>query len=740
MTYDSFNKNIERLYVVYMPSNSQSGFGSRITPYPLAAYLQETFPEIANATTLTPASQERMITVEGVEFPALYMSIDSSFIRMFDLKIQDGNFDFLIPDSRNLSITSEKAKQWFGKEYPIGKTIMLGSNEYTISAVVTGMSKHSNYPFDILQMNSSAFLSNPNLSWNLSAGHTIIELFPGTNVEAFEKKLYEHEIIKERTFSKLRIRPLSKLRYTDPNIKREVKFQYIFIFVLSGLLVVLCSLFNYLTLFVSRSRIRLKELALRVVCGASGGSLSVMLSVEFMLTLLFAVLLGCGLTQIVHKPFLTMSDISMNLPVIYRETLLYIGGVILVCLLVFWLILFVFRKRSLDLSIRRSNKKLFRKTSVVVQLVISIGFAFCAIVMLKQMYFLNHTDELGFSFQNRGSMLVWADNNDVITNKLQQIPEITEVVVIKGLTPLLPSSGRASREIDSWEDKPVSTEKISIETMYDSPEYESFYEFKLVAGELLSDADPETSVLINESAAQAFGWLNPVGKMFDNKYFVKGVIKNVYNYAPTIQIKPVVHILPPSDREIAGRVTYDGGNQVTTYGRYVMFKYREGMWKSCKEKIERLQSEFSIQNIYNTEEAYNDYLKSENALLKLLSFVSAICILICVFGFVSLVSLTCEERRKSIAIRKINGATSGDILVIFAKEYFLLLMIGAVIALSTGFYIMQHWLEQYVKQTNIPAWVYMSILLVMALVIVVCVGWQVYKTSIENPANVINKE
>jgi ABC-type antimicrobial peptide transport system permease subunit len=174
------------------------------------------------------------------------------------------------------------------------------------------------------------------------------------------------------------------------------------------------------------------------------------------------------------------------------------------------------------------------------------------------------------------------------------------------------------------------------------------------------------------------------------------------------------------------------------------------MWQSCKERIEQLQkidpdmpatNEISvIMGIYNTEEEFNKFLISENALIKLLSFVSAICILICVFGFVSLVSLTCEERRKSIAIRKVNGATAGDILAMFAKEYFLLLIIGAVIAFTTGYFIMQRWLVHYVKQTSIPVWIYLAIICVLALVIVFCVGWQVYKSSIENPADVVKSE
>jgi ABC-type antimicrobial peptide transport system permease subunit len=168
------------------------------------------------------------------------------------------------------------------------------------------------------------------------------------------------------------------------------------------------------------------------------------------------------------------------------------------------------------------------------------------------------------------------------------------------------------------------------------------------------------------------------------------------------------------------------------------------MWKSCKAKIEQLiEKEYGNTSflrhtsITNAEEVYDSYLKLERAIIKVLSFVSAICVLICVFGFVSLVSLTCEERRKSIAIRKINGATADDILSLFAKEYFMLLVIGAVIAFTVGYFIMQRWLEHYAIRMSIPTWIYLSILFVLALVIVLCVGGQVYKASIENPADVV---
>ena len=732
MTFDSFHKNAKQMYVVYRPNIPTPPDYVRRTTYTLAAYLKETIPEIADAISVGPSNPYHKMFIDDVELPALTISADSSFCRMFDVKILEGSRDFLIPGSNKLAITLGKARQVFGDENPIGKTVNNGYEDLTICAIVSGMPKRSNYAFDFIQAFSIQTVSSSFSWYRYGFENTIIKLFPGTNVEAFEKKLYELETGDEkRSICKMMIKPLTKLHYTDPDIEREVKFKHILIFALSGLLVILCSLFNYLTLFISRFRIRQKELALRVVCGASGGSLLVMLLVEFMLTLLLAVVLGNMLTQWLHRPFLALSNIQMDLPAIYRESLVYIGGVILISLLVFWLLLSIFRQRSLNVSLRRKNKKMFHKISVVVQLIISIGFAFCTIIILKQMYFLHHSGELGFSVLNRGIIIINEEEQDgVLANQLNQIPEIVETVDITGFPYVLPISFRTVRSYDSWDDKPADAERVALEIMYVSPEYNAFYDFRLVAGEMMTDADSDSLVLLNESAVKAFGWHNPVGKRFDNQYLVKGVIKNVYNFAPTEEIKPAFYMKHPS------RETMRVGG-----GTVVLFKYRDSMWKSCKEKIEQLfTKEYADSNskrIYNLEEEYNKYLKSENSLIKLLSSVSAVCILICMFGFVSLVSLTCEERRKAIAIRKINGATANDILSIFVKEYSLLLIIGAAIAFPAGYIIMQRWLEQYVKQTSIPAWIYLLIILVLVLLIALCVGWRVYKSSIENPADVV---
>jgi ABC-type antimicrobial peptide transport system permease subunit len=270
-----------------------------------------------------------------------------------------------------------------------------------------------------------------------------------------------------------------------------------------------------------------------------------------------------------------------------------------------------------------------------------------------------------------------------------------------------------------------------VEIMNVSEEYLRFYRFQLTEGEWLKNHDENDCVLINESAAKLFGWNSATGKTLTHKekgdktYRVKGVVKDIY-YEPVTKARAIVFFI-----------------NMNFHGATTLFKYREGQWLTVKEKIEQLvKTEYPTQSLYmyNAEQRYAEYLKSENALLQLLSFASLVCIIVSVFGFFSLVSLRCEERRKEIAVRKVNGATVNNILNIFLKEYFLLLAAGAVIAFPVSHYIMRTWLEQYVKQTTVGVWVYLSILLLLTLAILLCVGRKVYKTGRENPAEVLKSE
>ena len=126
--------------------------------------------------------------------------------------------------------------------------------------------------------------------------------------------------------------------------------------------------------------------------------------------------------------------------------------------------------------------------------------------------------------------------------------------------------------------------------------------------------------------------------------------------------------------------------------------------------------------------------------MKLLSFVAVVCVLIAAFGIFSLITLSCEQRRKEIAVRKVNGATIRNILIMFVKEYMLLLTIAAVIAFPVGYVLMKLWLENYVERTVISAWIYFAIFGGIMIVIFACIGWRVWQAARQNPAEVIKSE
>ena len=176
---------------------------------------------------------------------------------------------------------------------------------------------------------------------------------------------------------------------------------------------------------------------------------------------------------------------------------------------------------------------------------------------------------------------------------------------------------------------------------------------------------------------------------------------------------------------------------------FVLFKYKSGTWEECRRRIEEMQqAELPDRKLFldSEEERYNKYLQSEDALSGLLGFSAIVCILISIFGIYSLVSLTCEQRRKEIAIRKVNGATISNILSIFFKEYALLLIVSSLIAFPAGYTIMKHWIETYNRQVSIGATPFILIFAGIAMVITISIGWRVWQATRQNPAEVIKSE
>jgi hypothetical protein len=743
MTYDHFRQNADRIYMVRTNDEYTEGKISTRVPYSLAAYLAQHFPDIAVAAPFHLISER--ISVNDKYQDAVFSSADSAWMNLMDIRIIKGNRNFMLPkDNAEIAITEEAAKKWFRTEDPIGKEVKMLRRTKKICAIVQAENRHTNFPFD--------FIGNPELgkTWWYITWSILIKVKPDTDIEELESKinanlpaeLKQVTLTRKTGIERIILTPLSKLHYAkDFRDDKEagITFQYIIYFSIAGILIITCALINYLTLFINRMRVRQREMALRMIHGANIRSLVSLLTVEFLLLLACAVTTGFLLIEICFPSFIELTGIDTAKSSLYGEAFLFIGLISLIILTAIIGLLYILYHRSLHLSLRyntgRSTGTQLRRGSIVLQLFVCLSFIGCTVLINQQLDYLRHRD-LGLKIKNRGSFSVMGDMDYTpLIRKIKELPMITEVMqpdyypIVSQLT--------AIGQFDNWEglDIPIDT-PVPVKLFLGKEDFFRFYDITLLAGEWLDDLSTYEDIIINESLARRMGWSpqEAIGKHIIQSYItytIVGVVKDCHYGAPTLPIPHTGFLVG----EQMGLMQRSAG---------ILFKYKEGTWNECRKALEHLyQTECSPENILrlnSEEEVYNNYLRSEEMLTRLLSFASLVCILTAMFGIYSLVTLTCEQRRKEIAIRKVNGATVWSILFLFFREYLIMLCIAALFAFPITYVIIKQWILNYVRQVSISPLPFILILIGLALTVIAGISWRVWKAANENPAEVIKNE
>ena len=743
MTYDHFRQDADRIYMVRTNDEYTEGKISTRVPYSLAAYLAQHFPDIAVAAPFHLISER--ISVNDKYQDAVFSSADSAWMNLMDIRIIKGNRNFMLPkDNAEIAITEEAAKKWLRTEDPIGKEVKMLRRTKKICAIVQAENRHTNFPFD--------FIGNPELgkTWWYITWSILIKVKPDTDIEELESKinanlpaeLKQVTLTRKTGIERIILTPLSKLHYAkDFRDDKEagITFQYIIYFSIAGILIITCALINYLTLFINRMRVRQREMTLRMIHGANIRSLVSLLTVEFLLLLACAVTTGFLLIEICFPSFIELTGIDTAKSSLYGEAFLFIGLISLIILTAIIGLLYILYHRSLHLSLRyntgRSTGTQLRRGSIVLQLFVCLSFIGCTVLINQQLDYLRHRD-LGLKIKNRGSFSVMGDMDYTpLIRKIKELPMITEVMqpdyypIVSQLT--------AIGQFDNWEglDIPIDT-PVPVKLFLGKEDFFRFYDITLLAGEWLDDLSTYEDIIINESLARRMGWSpqEAIGKHIIQSYItytIVGVVKDCHYGAPTLPIPHTGFLVG----EQMGLMQRSAG---------ILFKYKEGTWNECRKALEHLyQTECSPENILrlnSEEEVYNNYLRSEEMLTRLLSFASLVCILTAMFGIYSLVTLTCEQRRKEIAIRKVNGATVWSILFLFFREYLIMLCIAALFAFPITYVIIKQWILNYVRQVSISPLPFILILIGLALTVIAGISWRVRKAANENPAEVIKNE
>ncbi|MBR5803023.1 MAG: FtsX-like permease family protein [Bacteroidaceae bacterium] len=732
-TYDAFHKDADRLYA-FMYEKSAT-VGHAFNPDILHQY-----PQLEQLSVIIDAHTDSINGIGRTPYSyweSEWRMADSNFVSLVGLELIEGTTSF-VHNPHEIAISDVMAKRLWGEESPMGKELVTVDGKFkqsrTISAVFRSWGQHSNYKFGFLSRMPSDY---PEKYRNM---YIFTHLSPKVNVDELNMQLGEIRIPPlfepER---KLSVKPVTKLRhftYQYENYART-KINHIYLFALAGCLLIMCGLLNYLIMFVNRLFIRKREMALRTVFGASKWDLMIQFLVEYGLLLAIAMCFGLLTVNLTAEWFLTMTELPRDLNYVHREAFIFLLLVSTISLIVSIPVIWYFRRLSLQSSIvgvgALIRYNLFRRFSVASQITISIFCIFFTSVFMKQLYTLRHT-HIGYERENRMewsdamrySEYSWDEYKTELFHFLKQCPELDTVFTTDF------TLDNSSYHIFYPKDHPDIKEQLKCNICYLNEAIVDFYGIRLKEGRWLNDSENSfkvysnqtLNILVNEAFLRKMNWKEGIGKQV-GRYYIVGIVKDVLNHLPTTPTEPTIYMY------------YDYDTNQSS----MLMKYKPGQKEAFMKKVgdylQNIDYPATITSFRDLEEKYDKLIQSELNLQKLLNIITTVCILIALFGVWSMIMLTCEQRRKEIAIRKVYGATTKDILDMFFIEYMSLQGIAAIVAFPIGYACMKPWLEQYVVQTEISWWIYVGIFLMVALLVALCVGWRVWKTAKAKPADEI---
>ena len=482
MSYDSFHENVDRIYRVNIALNKwntvETGVADLVqsnNPYLLANWLKSNYPEIEEASGVMPLLLNETVRNDEVSL----LIVDQAFCRIFNVPVPkeffiSGSTDKPVAVTDNFAADLESIRELYG--------------DYLIQATVPAWSANTNIPFNMLTPFTVHYPDERFNRWNFLYCDTYVLIHDGVDIAAFKEKLDKIEIPEFReTPISLILTPLKQLRYKDPagNIQSDIKFAHIRIFTIAGLLVILCSILNHLTQFVTRARMRLRELALRKVSGASDWQIAITLYTDFLLVVVLSLFAGLMLIVFLLPAFKEYATIGSNNVNIYLELLLY-AVLLIVCGFVSGGIpVLYFREKVLNRNIKShgnyDSRNLFRKGSLLVQLIFSLVMMFCVIVFIKQIRFLHNQPDIIINSSNIAFVqprLTPPDFPPIYADQIKQVPGIVDAIPVTGVQAFL--QNRHPSETNNYVDSTGTSVSLTNNFRYEDARFFEFFGLKII--------------------------------------------------------------------------------------------------------------------------------------------------------------------------------------------------------------------------------------------------------------------
>ncbi|GAA3555675.1 ABC transporter permease [Snuella lapsa] len=729
---------------------------------PLAKRLKEDYPTlVANyyrfdgISSIISKGEKRFR--EGIQLG------DKSLLVMFGFKMLYGNKKTALSNPYSVVITANKALKYFGKKNVVGETITIQNfkgeeRAFIISGVFEDLSVNSvthlnnkNSPNTTLRpeiftsQDMCAFFGRVDFdSWNNFYIPSYIELKEGVAVDDLKEpinnlmKLYASKAIQKD----LSVTPTLLADFYFEKDNGLVK-KMVYTLSTIGLFILLMAIINFINISVSMSGSRMKEIGVRKVLGGKQSQfISQFLIESFILVLVATILALVAFSSI--KPVLSQI-VGTEMPKLTTFPLymifVLVGFVCVVGLLAGLYPAFVLSSLKAVASLKGKleiKNVSFQKSLVGFQFSVALLILISAFIITQQVdYFFNK--DLGYNKDYVLSAQVprdWTDKGvkkmETIRAEFEKLPEINKASVSFEIP-----NGNNGNFFPIHRVGSASNESISMLSLSVDEHYFDTYQIHIEESLHWADEDKKEGpiIVVNETAARALGWDNPMdalgekikikGGVFD--YTIRGIAKDFHFGSMTQQIQPLA---------------FFNLNIFLTY-RYLNFKVKPGDMQSTISNIQKKWSQLIPESPFDyhfMDDSLKELYTSEIKFRKAVYNASLLSLAIVLLGIVGLVSLSAHKRIKEVGIRKVLGASTFKIILLFIKEFTIIIVIASAIAIPIAYYVMNEWLNNYVYRISMSAQPFFGSILALMIVAFLFIGLMSFKTANTNPIKSLKTE
>jgi putative ABC transport system permease protein len=729
--------------------------------------LKRDYPEIENCCRLIDAhmlfvdesNQSKFTETQG------YFA-EQSAVSMLDMQLISGNPATALTGPDKIIISESMARKYFGDNRVLGRQLISKDRNDSRAREITGVFKDypSNSHLDIEYLLSfdsfKAAIRRSGDTTDVTETlfdwydfYTYLQFKPGTDVEKIESQFpafcekYMEQDHGNKTYSELHLIPVQDIHlHSNYNQEAEANAngQMVSLLFLIGIIVIGIAWINYINLSTARSVERAKEVGIKKVVGAVRTDLIRQFLVESMLLNLISLAFSVILFFLLLRPFdhfcgreaYTGISLSMNYLIVFIVILLV--GTLLSGIYPAFVLSGFQPIKVLKGAFKNSSRGVaLRKGLIIVQFTLSVVLIAGTLIIYEQVSFMRHKT-IGASIDqtlilNGASSL----KDSIYKSRLQ--PFKTELLQYRSIKGISASSEVIGTEVywvnNAKRVEASDKESISIYVLAIDYDFVSLYDMKIKAGEDLFKeycAGKKRGTLINETAARMLGYKNPeeaINKKLvtsgTDTILIAGVLADYHHQGLQKAIDPMLFPMGTGVRNFFS-LKFSSPDMAAN------IKTVEAVWKKHFP-----DDPFDYRFL---DESFNAQYKTDILFGKVFGLFALLAILIACSGLLGLSAYNVIQRSKEIGVRKVLGASTQHILILLSKDFIILIVISLVLAVPSGWYMMNLWLMDFAYHVDISWWVFAlagSLALLTALVTILLNAWK--KVS-ENPVKSLRTE